>query len=415
MNSSRRVVLTGMGALSPVGNDIETIWDNLINGRSGIGAISAFDTTGIPVTIGGGVKDFEPEPYLNLKEVRILDIFIQYGIVAAGKAIEASGIEITDSNRHRIGTIIGAGIGGLGSIEANHTTLMNKGPRRVSPFFTPGSIINMTAGQVSMKHGLTGPNLSIVTACTTGLHCIGQAARTIGYGDADVVIAGGSEMATTPLGIAGFTAAKALSRRNEEPQKASRPWDRDRDGFVLSDGAGVVVVEELEHARQRGADIICEIVGFGMSSDAYHMTLPPADGAGAALAMHNAILDAGIQPTEIGYINAHGTSTNAGDLAETLAVKRVFKEHAKQLLVSSTKSMTGHLLGAAGSFETVISALALQNQIAPPTINLDNPDDGCDLDYVAHVAREFESDYVLCNSFGFGGTNGSLILKQLRQ
>ena len=412
MNSDRRVVITGMGALSPVGNDLETIWDNLINGRSGITEISAFDASDIPVRIGGGVKDYTPEPYVNVKEARILDIFIQYGIVAAGHAIDAAGFEVTDDNRHRIGTIIGAGIGGLGSIEANHSALLTKGPRRVSPFFTPGSIINMTAGQVSMKYNITGPNLSIVTACTTGLHCIGQAARTIAYGDADIMIAGGSEMATTPLGIAGFTAAKALSRRNEEPEKASRPWDRDRDGFVLSDGAGVVVVEDLEHAQARGADIICEIVGFGMSSDAYHMTLPPSDGSGAALAMHNAVQDSGIAPEEIGYINAHGTSTNAGDLAETLAVKRVFKDHAYDVLVSSTKSMTGHLLGAAGSFETIVTALALQNQIAPPTINLDNPDEGCDLDYVAHTAREFSSDYVLCNSFGFGGTNGSLVLKK---
>lgn len=412
MKSNRRIVITGMGALSPVGNDLETIWDNLINGRSGITEISAFDASDIPVRIGGGVKDFQAEPYLNLKEARILDIFIQYGIVAAGKAIEDSGLDITDDNRHRIGTIIGAGIGGLGSIEVNHQALLEKGPRRVSPFFTPGSIINMTAGQVSMKYNLTGPNLSIVTACTTGLHCIGQAARTIAYGDADAVIAGGSEMATTPLGIAGFTSAKALSRRNDEPEKASRPWDKDRDGFVLSDGAGVVVVEELEHARARGADIVCEIVGFGMSSDAYHMTLPPADGSGAGLAMHNAVVDSGIEPNQIGYINAHGTSTNAGDLAETLAVKRVFKEHANDVLVSSTKSMTGHLLGAAGSFETIITALALKNQIAPPTINLDNPDEGCDLDYVAHTAKTFDSDYALCNSFGFGGTNGSLVLKR---
>jgi 3-oxoacyl-[acyl-carrier-protein] synthase II len=412
MKSERRVVITGMGALSPVGNDLGTIWNNLSNGHSGISKISAFDTSGFPIDIGGGVKDFIAEPYLNVKECRILDVFIQYGIVAAAKAIEASGLEINDANRHRIGTIIGAGIGGLTTIEEYHTILETKGPRRVSPFFTPGSIINMTAGQVSMKYGLTGVNLSIVTACTTGLHCIGQAARVIAYGDADAIVAGGSEMATSPLGIAGFTAAKALSKRIDEPTKASRPWDKDRDGFVLSDGAGIVVVEELEHARKRGANILAEIVGFGMSSDAYHMTLPPADGAGAALAMQNALDDAAINAAEVGYINAHGTSTKAGDLAETLAVKKVFGDTASSVLVSSSKSMTGHLLGAAGSFETIVTALALSNQVAPPTINLDEPDEGCDLDYVAHKAKEFSSDYALCNSFGFGGTNGSLILKR---
>ncbi|MEL0068303.1 MAG: beta-ketoacyl-ACP synthase II, partial [Gammaproteobacteria bacterium] len=343
---------------------------------------------------------------------RILDPFIQYGVVAAAHAIADSGIEVTDENRHRIGTIIGAGIGGLGSIEEYHHILETKGPRRVSPFFTPGSITNMIAGQVSMKYGLTGLNLAIVTACTTGLHCIGQAARSIAYGDADVVVAGGAEMATTPLGIAGFTAAKALSKRIDEPTKASRPWDRDRDGFVLSDGAGMVVVEDYDHAKARGANILSEIVGFGMSGDAYHMTLPPSDVAGAALAMSNAIADAGLNPSEIGYVNAHGTSTKAGDLAETLALKRVFGDSAHDILVSSSKSMTGHLLGAAGSFETIVTVLSANNQVAPPTINLDNPDEGCDLDYVAHTAKPYQSDYVLCNSFGFGGTNGSLVLKR---
>ena len=412
MKSDTRVVITGMGALSPVGNDLDTIWKNLEQGNSGINRITSFDTSNFPIDIGGSVKDFVAEPHLNTKECRILDPFIQYGIVASAQAIEHSGLEISDDNRHRIGTIMGAGIGGLGTIEEYHTILQTKGPRRVSPFFTPGSIINMIAGQVSMKYGLTGVNLAIVTACTTGLHCIGQAARAIAYGDADVIIAGGAEMATTPLGIAGFTSAKALSKRIDEPTKASRPWDKDRDGFVLSDGAGMVVVESLDHATARGAEIIAEIVGFGMSSDAYHMTLPPSDGAGAALAMANAVSDSGINPEEIGYINAHGTSTRAGDLAETLAVKSVFKDHANDLIVSSTKSMTGHLLGAAGSFETIVTALALNNQIAPPTINLDNPDEGCDLDYAANEAKAFNSDYALCNSFGFGGTNGSLVLKR---
>ena len=412
LTESRRVVLTGAGALSPVGNDIPTIWDNLQNGISGIGLIEAFDTTDYPTKIGGAIKNFDVEKYLSLKDARILDLFIQYGIAASCLAIENSGLEVTDSNRHRIATIIGAGIGGLGTIEQYHTVLLEKGPRRVSPFFTPGSIINMIAGQVSIKYKLTGPNLAIVTACTTGLHCIGQAARMIAYGDADVVIAGGSEMATTPLSIAGFSSAKALSRRNDSPQTASRPWDRDRDGFVLSDGAGIVVVESLEHAKARDANILAEIVGFGMSGDAYHMTLPPEDGAGAALAMKNALQDAQINANEVGYINAHGTSTKAGDLAETRAIKTVFGNHARKLMVSSTKSMTGHLLGASGSFETIVTALALADQIAPPTINLDNPDDGCDLDYVANTAKQLSTEFAVCNSFGFGGTNGSLVLKK---
>ncbi len=407
-----RVVVTGAGALSPVGNDIPGIWSNLKNGVSGIGFINAFDTTNYSTKIGGSVNNFNVEDFISAKDARKLDLFIQYGIAASSLAIENSGIEITDDNRHRIGTIIGAGIGGLTTIEKYHSALLDKGPRRVSPFFTPGSIINMIAGQVSMKYGLTGPNLAIVTACTTGLHCIGQAARMVAYGDADVVVAGGSEMATTPLSIAGFSSAKALSTRNDSPETASRPWDKDRDGFVLSDGAGIAVVESLEHANKRGANIIAEIIGFGMSSDAYHMTLPPADGAGAALAMRNALNDAQLDSDNIAYINAHGTSTNAGDIAETKAIKRIFGDHAKQLSVSSTKSMTGHLLGASGSFETIVTALALQDQVAPPTINLDNPGEGCDLDYVANTAKEMSMDYALCNSFGFGGTNGSLVLKR---
>jgi len=412
VKNKRRVVITGSGALSPVGNVISEVWSNLISGTSGIGMNETFDTSLYSTKIGGFVKNFESDPYLSPKDAKKLDLFIQYGLVASCLAVEDSGLEITDNNRHRIGTIIGAGIGGLDTIERYHSIMLEKGPRRVSPFFTPGTIINMISGQVSMKYGLTGPNLAIVTACTTGLHCIGQAARTIAYGDADVIIAGGSEMATTPLSIAGFSSAKALSKRNDEPKLASRPWDKDRDGFVLADGAGIVVVEELEHAQKRGANILTEIIGFGMSSDAYHMTSPPANGDGAALAMVNALNDAKVTVEDIGYINAHGTSTKAGDLAETRAIKQVFGQHAHQTSISSTKSMTGHLLGASGSFETIVTALALKNQIMPPTINLDHPDEECDLDYVPHIARDKKMQYALCNSFGFGGTNGSLVLKR---
>jgi 3-oxoacyl-[acyl-carrier-protein] synthase II len=412
MQNSGRVVITGAGAISPVGNDIATVWSNLQNGVSGIGLNEAFDTTEFAVKIGGAIKNFDVEAFIPPKDAKKLDLFIQYGIAASCLAMEDSGLEVTERNQHRIGTLIGAGIGGLGTIEKNHNLLLNKGPRRVSPFFTPGSIINMIAGQVSMKYNLTGPNLSIVTACTTGLHCIGQAARMIAYGDADVVVAGGAEMATTPTSIAGFTTAKALSRRNDSPEQASRPWDKDRDGFVLSDGAGIVIVESLEHAKCWGANILVEIVGFGMSSDAYHMTSPPEDGAGAALAMVNALNDANLNVEDIGYINAHGTSTMAGDLAETRAIKSVFGTKAYDLSISSTKSMTGHMLGASGSFETIVTALALSDQIAPPTINLDNQDELCDLDYVANTAKEIQMQYALCNSFGFGGTNGSLALKR---
>jgi 3-oxoacyl-[acyl-carrier-protein] synthase II len=412
VNQKRRVVITGSAVISPVGNELSTVWSNLQNGVSGISTNTIFDTTHYSTKIGGYIKDFNIEDFIPAKEAKKLDLFIQYGIAASSLAIDSSGLDIDDSNRHRIGTLIGSGIGGLGTIEKYHSTMLEKGPRRVSPFFTPGSIINMTAGQVSMKYNLTGPNLAIATACTTGLHCIGQAARMIAYGDADAVVAGGSEMATTPLSIAGFSNAKALSKRNEQPTLASRPWDSERDGFVLADGAGIVIVESLEHAQNRKANILAEIVGFGMSSDAYHMTSPPADGAGAALAMENAIADAEVNKEEIKYINAHGTSTKAGDLAETMAIKKVFGSKAYDVAVSSTKSMTGHMLGASGSFETIVTALALDSQIAPPTINLDNPDEGCDLDYVANTARDISMDYALCNSFGFGGTNGSLVLKR---
>ncbi|MFT5450967.1 MAG: 3-oxoacyl-[acyl-carrier-protein] synthase II [Enterobacterales bacterium] len=412
MNNKRRIVITGSAVISPVGNDLSTVWSNLQNGVSGITTNTTFDTTQYSTKIGGYIKDFNIEDFMPAKDAKKLDLFIQYGIAASSLAIDNSGLDINDSNRHRIATLIGAGIGGLGTIEKYHSAMLEKGPRRVSPFFTPGSIINMTAGQVSMKYNLTGPNIAIATACTTGLHCIGQAARMIAYGDADAVVAGGSEMATTPLSIAGFSNAKALSKRNDQPTLASRPWDRERDGFVLSDGAGIVIVESLEHAQNRNANILAEIVGFGMSSDAYHMTSPPPDGAGAALAMENAIADAEVNKDEIKYINAHGTSTKAGDLAETMAIKKVFGSKAYDVAVSSTKSMTGHMLGASGSFETIVTALALDSQIAPPTINLDNPDEGCDLDYVANTARDISMNYALCNSFGFGGTNGSLVLKR---
>ncbi len=412
LNDNRRVVITGAGVLSPLGNELKTLWSNLIKGKSGIGLIDSFDTTNYATKIGGAVHDFDVEQYMSLKDARKLDISIQYGIAAASQAMKHSGLDVTDDNCHRIGTIIGAGIGGLNTIEKYHKILLEKGPRRVSPFFTPGSIINMTAGQVSMKYHLIGPNLAIVTACTTGLHCIGQAARMIAYGDADAVVAGGSEMATTPLCIAGFSSAKALSRRNDAPEQASRPWDKDRDGFVMSDGAGVVVVESLDSALARDAKIIAEISGFGMSSDAYHMTLPPENGSGAALAMKNALSDAQVNAEQIAYINAHGTSTNAGDLAETRAIKKIFSDHAYKLSVSSTKSMTGHLLGASGSLETIVTALSLSDQVAPPTINLENPDEECDLDYIPHEAKQMDMQYALCNSFGFGGTNGSLVLKR---
>jgi 3-oxoacyl-[acyl-carrier-protein] synthase II len=412
VNNKRRIVITGSAVISPVGNDLSTVWSNLQNGVSGITTNTTFDTTQYSTKIGGYIKDFNIEDFMPAKDAKKLDLFIQYGIAASSLAIDNSGLDINDSNRHRIATLIGAGIGGLGTIEKYHSAMLEKGPRRVSPFFTPGSIINMTAGQVSMKYNLTGPNIAIATACTTGLHCIGQAARMIAYGDADAVVAGGSEMATTPLSIAGFSNAKALSKRNDQPTLASRPWDRERDGFVLSDGAGIVIVESLEHAQNRNANILAEIVGFGMSSDAYHMTSPPPDGAGAALAMENAIADAEVNKDEIKYINAHGTSTKAGDLAETMAIKKVFGSKAYDVAVSSTKSMTGHMLGASGSFETIVTALALDSQIAPPTINLDNPDEGCDLDYVANTARDISMNYALCNSFGFGGTNGSLVLKR---
>ncbi|WP_027349657.1 beta-ketoacyl-ACP synthase II [Halotalea alkalilenta] len=403
----RRVVVTGLGMLTPVGNTVDESWSNILKGKSGIGPIEHFDASTFNTRFCGSIKDFDPTPYLNPKEARKVDLFIQYGLAAAAQAIADSGIVCSEDNAHRIGVAIGSGIGGLPMIENNHTALINGGARRVSPFFVPGSIINMVAGNLAIQYGFTGPNIAITTACTTGTHNIGYSARTIAYGDADVMVCGGSEMASSPLGIGGFSAARALSTRNDDPQAASRPWDRGRDGFVLSDGAGVMVLEEYEHAVARGATIYAELKGFGMSDDAYHITSP--NGTGAEMAMRNAIRDSGIALESLQYINAHGTSTMAGDVAESQAVERVMGEASKQVAVSSTKSMIGHLLGAAGAVEAIFCVLALRDQIAPPTINLDEPDEGCNLDYVPHVAREMRIDHALSNSFGFGGTNGSLL------
>jgi len=407
-----RVVVTGLGTLTPVGNDVETSWSAILNGKSGVAGVEAFKDAGLSTHFAARVKGFDVEPYMQKKDARKFDQFIQFGVAAASQAITDSGISINDSNAHRIGVCLAAGIGGMSTIEENHVKMLERGPRRVSPFYIPGSIINMAAGQLSIMYGLKGPNISIVTACTTGVHNIGHAARMIAYGDADVMISGGAEMTTTPLTMAGFSAAKALSTRNDSPQTASRPWDKDRDGFVLGEGAGVMVLESLEHAEARGAEIYAELTGFGMSGDAYHMTSPPENGEGAASAMQNALNDAKINSSDVAYINAHGTSTMVGDLAETLAAKTIFGDHAKQLKMSSTKSMTGHLLGAAGSVEAIFTVLALKNQIAPPTMNLDNPSDGCDLNYVANQAQETLMEHALCNSFGFGGTNGSLLFSK---
>ncbi len=410
--SRRRVVVTGMGMLSPLGVDVPSSWQGVLAGRSGIGLIEHIDLSAHGTRFGGSVRGFDVEQYLSAKEARKLDLFIQYGLAASFQAIRDSGLEITDANRERIGVAMGSGIGGLTNIENNAVVLNQQGPRRISPFLVPGSIINMISGFLSIHLGAQGPNYAIATACTTGTHCIGMAARNIAYGEADVMIAGGSEMATCGLGIGGFGAARALSTRNDDPVSASRPWDKGRDGFVLSDGAGALVLEELEHAKARGANIYAELVGFGMSGDAYHMTSPPADGAGASRCMTNAVRDAGLNVEQIQYINAHGTSTPAGDIAEAAAVKSVFGDHAYKLSVSSTKSMTGHLLGAAGAVEAIFSVLAIRDQVAPPTINLNEPDEGCDLDFVAHQAKPMSIDAVLSNSFGFGGTNGSLVFRR---
>ena len=411
--TKRRVVVTGLGMLSPLGLNSEETWRRLLAGESGIGEITHFDSSNYSARFAGQINDFDPLEYIEKKETKKMDRFIQLGIAAGKQAMADSGLTITEDNAHRVGVAIGSGIGGLEQIEQNHLKLLNGSPKRVSPFFVPSTITNMISGFLSIMEGLKGPNINVVTACTTGVHNIGIAARTIAYGDADAMLAGGAEASITPLGIAGFAAARALSARNDDPQAASRPWDKDRDGFVMGEGAGVVMLEEYDAAVARGATIYAELVGFGMSGDAYHMTSPPADGEGAAASMENAIRDAGITPESIGYINAHGTSTPAGDVAEVAAVKRVFNDHAYELLVSSTKSMTGHLLGAAGSVEAIFTLLALRDKMAPPTINLDTPGEGCDLDFVAKKAKVFTSEYALCNSFGFGGTNGSLIFKRL--
>ncbi|CAI1688259.1 beta-ketoacyl-ACP synthase II [Serratia liquefaciens] len=412
--SKRRVVVTGLGMLSPVGNTVESTWNALLAGQSGISLIDHFDTSAYATKFAGLVKNFNSEDFISRKDARKMDAFIQYGIAAGMQAMQDAQLDITEANASRIGAAIGSGIGGLGLIEENHSSLVNGGPRKISPFFVPSTIVNMIAGHLTIMYGMRGPSISIATACTSGVHNIGHAARIIAYNDADVMLAGGAEKASTPLGVGGFGAARALSTRNEDPQAASRPWDKDRDGFVLGDGAGMMVLEEYEHAKKRGAKIYAEVVGFGMSSDAYHMTSPPENGAGAALAMENALLDAGVTTSQIGYINAHGTSTPAGDKAETQAVKSVFGSDAQRVMVSSTKSMTGHLLGAAGAIESIFTVLALRDQAVPPTINLDNPDEGCDLDFVPHEARQVsDMQYTLCNSFGFGGTNGSLIFRRV--
>ncbi|WP_028301173.1 beta-ketoacyl-ACP synthase II [Oceanospirillum beijerinckii] len=410
----RRVVVTGLGLVTPLGNNVKDSWEGILAGKSGIAPIEHFDTAGFSTQFGGSIKDFDISEYMSAKDARKMDTFIQYGMAAAIQAVADSGIECTEENASRIGIAIGSGIGGLPMIEANHNLLNEKGPRRISPFFVPGSIINMISGNLAIRFGFQGPNIAITTACTTGTHNIGYSARTIAYGDADVMLAGGAEMATTPLGLGGFAAARALSTRNDDPQAASRPWDADRDGFVLSDGAGVLVLEEYEHAKARGATIYAELTGFGMSDDAYHMTSPPEDGRGAAASMANAIKDAGMNPEELDYINAHGTSTPAGDVAESRAVEKVMGDAAKSVAVSSTKSMIGHLLGAAGAVEAVFSVLAIRDQVAPPTINLDNPAEGCVLDYVPHTARDMKIDNALSNSFGFGGTNGSLLFSRIK-
>lgn len=411
--TQRRVVVTGLGAVTPVGNTVESSWSGILAGRSGAAPITSFDVSGFPVRFSASVKDFDVSQYLSPKDARKMGVFIHFGMAAGIQAIEDAGIEVDDDNRERIGVAIGSGIGGLPEIEQSHVTLQNGGARKISPFFVPATIINMISGNLSIRYGLQGPNLAIVTACTTGTHNIGDAARLIEHGDADVMIAGGAENATSPLGLGGFAAARALSQRNDDPERASRPWDADRDGFVLGDGAGVLVLEEFEHARARGARIYAELAGYGMSADAHHMTQPAENGSGAQRCMQNALNDAGMNPDEVDYVNAHGTSTQVGDVAEVQGLKRVFGEHAHHMAVSSTKSMTGHLLGAAGGIEAVFSILALHDGVAPPTINLDRPGEGCDLDFVPHEAREMRIDAVLSNSFGFGGTNGTLVFRRI--
>jgi 3-oxoacyl-[acyl-carrier-protein] synthase II len=411
--SKRRVVITGLGIISPVGSTLKSAWDAILRGESGIGPITRFDVSAFPVRFGGPVRDFEVSQYIPPKDARRMDDFMHYGVAAGIQAVSDSGIDFSKSDPARCGAVCGAGIGGLGTIEAEYDNyLKGHSPRKISPFFVPATIINMIAGHLSIKYGLKGPNLGIVTACTTSTHAIGLGMRTIQYGDADLIIAGGGEMATTICGLGSFGQAKALSTRNDAPKEASRPWDRDRDGFVLSDGGGAVIMEELEHARRRGANICAEIVGFGMSGDAHHITAPPEDGEGARLAMSNALADAALNPSDLQYINAHATSTQLGDKAETIAMKRAFGDHARRLAISSTKSMTGHLLGAAGVIEAIFSILAIRDGVVPPTINYHTPDPDCDLDYVPNTARRMKVDVALSNSFGFGGTNGSVIFRR---
>ena len=411
--SRRRVVVTGLGIVSPVGSKIDQAWANIVAGRSGIGPITRFDVSRFSTRIGGAVLDFDRERYLSDKDARKMDEFMHFGVGACVDAIEDSGVEVDESNSARVGVVFGSGIGGIETIEVSLEKYIDGGrsPRRISPFFIPSSIINMVSGYVSIAYGMRGPNLGVVTACTTGTHSIGLAARSIAYGDADVMVAGGSEMATSTLGLGGFCSAKALSTRNDDPEGASRPWDRDRDGFVLGDGAGAMVVEEYEHARARGANIYAEVIGFGMSGDAHHITAPLESGEGARLCMVNAMNDAGVNPEDVDYVNAHGTSTPLGDKAESLAIKRAFGDSVHDLAISSTKSMTGHLLGAAGAVEAIFSVLAIRDGVAPPTINYETPDPDCDLDYVPNTAREMPIRIALTNSFGFGGTNGTLVFR----
>jgi 3-oxoacyl-[acyl-carrier-protein] synthase II len=411
--SKRRVVVTGLGIVSPVGNDVASAWDSILSGRSGIGAVARFDTANFPTHFGGEIRQLDLEPYLSAKDARRMDAFMQYGVVAGMQAMRDSGLTVTEANSDRIGVLMGSGMGGLESIEETYDKyLETHSPKKVSPFFIPASIINLVSGHLSIAFNITGPNLAIATACTTSTHALGLAMRLIQYGDADAMLAGGSEMSTCVTGMSGFAQAKALSQRNDDPQGASRPWDKDRDGFVMGDGAGAVMLEEYEQAKARGAKIYAELVGFGMSGDAFHVTAPPEDGEGARKAMAKALVDAQLNPDQVQYINAHATSTGLGDRAETLAIRRAFGPAADKLAVSSTKSMTGHLLGAAGVVEAIFSVLALRDQVAPPTINLHTPGEGCDLDYVPHTARKMSLQYALSNSFGFGGTNGSLIFRR---
>ena len=411
--SKRRVVVTGLGILSPLGNDLASSWDGIVNGRSGIGPITQFDIAGYSTRIAGEIRGFDPVQWVPAKDIKKMDTFIHYGVAATLMALRDAGLEVTDANAERIGAIVGSGIGGIHGIEEQTIRLHEGGPRKVSPFYVPSTIINMLPGQITLLTGIKGPSFSAVSACASSNHSIGTAMRMIQYGDADAMIAGGAERGTTPTSVGGFCAMKAMTTRNDDPTRASRPWDKDRDGFVIGDGAGILILEEYEFAKARGARIYCELVGSGASSDAFHMTAPSEDGDGPARCMIAALRDAGIDPSRVGYLNAHGTSTPLGDLAETQAIKRAFGDHARSLMVSSTKSMTGHLLGAAGGVEAVFSVMALHTGIVPPTINLDEPGEGCDLDYVPNVAREQRLDYVMSNGFGFGGTNGTLVFGRL--